>query len=87
MRYATVISEEIGRQLKRYYPAVADKAEIIQNCVDEEFVLNPKMYGTRTGKARVLQVETGRNKNVERATAAMADLPVQLRTIGALSDV
>lgn len=84
--HVTVISEETGRQLGRGFAAVAGKAVVIPNCVDEAFRRNHGTARPGAGKLRVLQVGTGRNKNVERVAAAASGLPVQLRIIGALGD-
>ncbi|MGH3217617.1 MAG: glycosyltransferase family 4 protein [Streptosporangiaceae bacterium] len=84
--YVTVISEETRRQLKRNFPATADKAEVIPNCVDEAFSLQDRITRQSVSTPNVLQVGTAWNKNLERVAAAVSGLPVRLRIIGALSD-
>ena len=84
--HVTVISEETRRQLEHYFPAIADKAKVILNCVDGAFMQNYRTTRTGTGEIRVLQVGTGRNKNLERVAAAASGLPLRLRIIGPLSD-
>ena len=84
---ATAISEETRRQLEHYFfSAVAGKIEVIPNCVDGGFKKNYRAARTHTGELQVLQVGTGRNKNLERVAAAASGLPLRLRIIGPLSD-
>ena len=84
--HVTVISEETRRQVERYFPPAADKIEVIPNCVDGVFKQNCRPARTPTSELRVLQVGTGRNKNLERVAAAASGLPLRLRIIGSLSD-
>jgi len=84
--YVTVISEETQRQLKRNFPASADKVRVIPNCVDEAFSFKRRIPWDGTGKPRVLQVGTAKSKNLERVAAAISGLPVRFRIIGALSE-
>jgi glycosyltransferase involved in cell wall biosynthesis len=83
--YVTVISGETKRQLEHYFPAVAGKVEVIQNCVDEAFKQNYRTTRSGTRGLQVLQVGTGSNKNLERVAAAASGLPLRLRIIGPLS--
>ena len=84
--YLTVISEETRRRLKRTFPATADKARVIPNCVDEAFSSKRRIPWHGTGKPRVLQVGTATSKNLERVAAAISGLPMRLRIIGGLSE-
>jgi glycosyltransferase involved in cell wall biosynthesis len=84
--HITVISEETRTQLERYFPAVAGKTKVIANCVDEAFRRNYRTAPVVTGAVRVLQVGTGKNKNLERVAMAASGLPARLRIIGQLSE-
>ena len=84
--HITVISEETRKQLEHYFPAAARKTEVIADCVDEAFRENYRTAPMVSGGLRVLQVGTGRNKNLERVAMAASRLPVRLRIIGALSE-
>jgi glycosyltransferase involved in cell wall biosynthesis len=83
--HVTVISEETKKQLKCYFPAAADKIEVIPNCVDPAFGNNYRNARAGVGELQVLQVGTGWNKNLERVAEAASGLPVRLRIIGPLS--
>jgi len=54
--------------------------------VDGAFKQNYRATRTGVGELRVLQVGTGRNKNLERVAAAASGLPLRLRIIGPVSD-
>jgi glycosyltransferase involved in cell wall biosynthesis len=82
----TVISEETRRQLEHYFPAAAQKIEVIPNCVDGGFKQNHRATKTSIGELRVLQIGTSGNKNLERVATAASGLPLRLRIIGPLSD-
>ena len=82
----TVISEETRTQLEHFFPVIAGKMEVIPNCVDGAFNQNYTADRTGGGELRVLQVGTGRNKNLERVAAAASGLPLRLRILGPLSD-
>lgn len=84
--YVTVISEETRRQLEHYFPESVGKIEVIPNCVDVAFKKNYRTARTGIGEFQVLQVGTGKNKNLERVAAAASGLPLRLRIIGPLSD-
>ena len=84
--YVTVISGETRMQLEHFFPAAAAKVEVIPNCVDGAFKQNYRTTRTGTCGLRVLQVGTGRNKNLERVATAASGLPLRLRIIGPLSD-
>ena len=83
--HITVISEETRKQLERYFPTAARKTRVIANCVDEAFRRNYRTAPAVSDRLRVLQVGTGRNKNLERVAMAASDLQVRLRIIGPLS--
>jgi glycosyltransferase involved in cell wall biosynthesis len=82
----TVISEETRRQLEHYFAGVADKVEVIPNCVSGVFKRDYAIARSNTDEFRVLQIGTGRNKNLERVAVAASGLPLRLRIIGSLSD-
>ena len=85
--HVTVISEETRRHLEHYFfRAIVGKIDVIPNCVDGAFKQNYRAPRTGVGELRVLQVGTGRNKNLERVAAAASGLPLRLRIIGPLSD-
>lgn len=84
-QHITVISEETRKQLEQYFPAAARKTRVIANCVDEAFRRNYRTPPAVSDGLRVLQVGTGRNKNLERVATAASDLQVRLRIIGPLS--
>jgi glycosyltransferase involved in cell wall biosynthesis len=83
--HVTAISEETIRQVESEFPAVAGKAELVPNCVDEAFGRNHRPVCMGTEKPRVLQIGTGPNKNLERVAVAASGLPVHLRIIGPLA--
>ena len=84
--HVTVISEETRKQLECHFPAATDKIEVIPNCVDEAFGKNYRTARKSAGELQVLQVGTGRNKNLERVAAAASGLGARLRIIGPLSE-
>ena len=82
-RVVTAISETMRSELHEWVGDLADKVQVVPNCVCSEFVATPKPFNTAAPV--VLQVGTGWNKNVERVAEALVGTTCRLDIIGALS--
>ncbi len=80
----TVISSSTKRELLRYINCNPEKIRVIPDCISEDF--KPTPYTFNTQKPRILQVGTGKNKNVNLLAEALESLNCHLRIIGILSD-
>src|ERR1039458_3177724 len=83
-RVVTAISEATRQELLRYVRCDPSKVRVIPNCVGPEFVPFPKPFSEE--KPVVLQVGTGKNKNLARVAAALDGIRCHLRIIGKLND-
>jgi glycosyltransferase involved in cell wall biosynthesis len=80
----TAISQTTKDELRRWVGDLANKVEIIPNCVRSEFKPTPKKFPKDAPVA--LQVGTGWNKNVERVVESLSGTGCRLEIIGILND-
>jgi len=80
----TVISSSTKRELLRYINCSPEKIRVIPDCISEDF--KPTPYTFNTHKPRILQVGTGKNKNILLLAEALKSSNCHLRIIGKLSD-
>lgn len=80
----TVISDFTRRELIAETGVAADKVHVIHPHLSAEF--ERAEPNVRTGRARVLQIGTAPNKNIERLAAALTGMDVELVVIGALDE-
>lgn len=79
----TVISETSKNELRKHVGALADKAEIVPNCVSDAFIPMPKEFDE--AEPVCLQIGTKWNKNVERVAEALRGIRCRLEIVGELS--
>lgn len=80
----TAISPSTADELVAALPGVSRKTTVIPCSVAAQ--TEPPEVAPLARPARVLQVGTAPNKNLDRVVAALADLPVELRVVGRLDD-
>lgn len=80
----TVISKSTKRELLRYINCDPEKIRVIPCCISEDIKPTPYTFNTR--KPRILQVGTGKNKNILLLAEALKSSHCHLRIIGKLSD-
>lgn len=80
----TVISSSTKRELLRYINCNPEKIRVIPDCISEDFKPTPYTFNTR--KPRILQVGTGKNKNILLLAEALKGSNCHLRIIGKLSE-
>ena len=78
----SVISESTRCELLRHVNCDPFKVRVVPCCVSSHFVRHERPF--KTGKPVILQVGTGANKNIDRASEALAGLKCHLRIIGGL---
>jgi glycosyltransferase involved in cell wall biosynthesis len=81
--HVTVISEFSAATLRRWLHIPPERLHVIHPPLSPEFQFSPSP--PRGERARVLQVGTVDNKNLERVIPALAGLPVELVVVGRLS--
>lgn len=79
----TVISEATRNELRKHVGMLADKAEVVPNCVSNTFVPMPKEFDG--AEPVCLQIGTKWNKNVERVAEALRGIGCRLEIVGELS--
>ena len=79
----TVISEQTKQEVLRYTSCPEERIRVIPVPVGSEFQPAPKPF--RSDRPTILQVGTGRNKNIERLTEAISGLQCRLDVVGPLS--
>jgi len=79
----TTISEASKDELRRHVGALADRAEVIPNCVPPGFEFCPASF--REGDPVCLQVGTKWNKNLNRVAAALRGTSCRFDVVGVLS--
>lgn len=83
VRAVTAISEETKRALKKHVGVLADRVEIVPNCVSNAFVPFPREFNEI--RPVCLQVGTKSNKNLERVAEALQGVGCELVIVGELS--
>ena len=80
----TTISQASKDELRKWVGPLADKVEVVPDCVFGDFVYDPKPFNEQCPV--VLQVGTKWNKNVERVLEAVAGTGCRLEVVGELSN-
>lgn len=80
----TAISQTTKDELRKWTGSLADKVEVVPNCVGSEFQAAPKLWPKENPVC--LQVGTGWNKNVERVAQALQGTGCRLEIVGELRD-
>jgi glycosyltransferase involved in cell wall biosynthesis len=78
----SVVSESTRRALLRHTNCDPSKVRVIHNCVSNDFVACPKPFNPVD--PLLLQVGTGKTKNLERVIPALAGLRCRMKIIGRL---
>ncbi len=78
----SVVSESTRRELLSHVNCDPSKVRVVPCCVSNDFVRHERPF--KTGKPVILQVGTGANKNIERASEALAGIDCHFRIIGRL---
>jgi glycosyltransferase involved in cell wall biosynthesis len=78
----TVISQATRAELVRHIGIAPSRVHVVPACVSPSFTPAPKPFDG--ADYRILQVGTGRNKNLLRLVEALRGLPCHLRIIGRL---
>jgi glycosyltransferase involved in cell wall biosynthesis len=76
----TTISETTKQELRRWVGDLADKVEVIPNCVRAEFQPSPKPFNP--SYPVVLQVGTGWNKNLLGVARGLLGIPCKMEIVG-----
>jgi glycosyltransferase involved in cell wall biosynthesis len=79
----SVISEQTKREVLRYTSCPEAKIRVIPDPVGSEFQPTPKRF--RSDRPTILQIGSGRNKNIERLAVAISGLNCKLDVIGPLT--
>ncbi|NDV63034.1 glycosyltransferase family 4 protein [Puniceicoccales bacterium CK1056] len=80
----TVISEATREDLEKEIGPLGDKLVVIENC----FTFEPQAAHSpfNSGCPKILQIGSGRHKNLDTLITAVDDLPCELKIVGKLSD-
>lgn len=78
----SVISEFTKKELLRYLKCDPQKVRVVYDCVSEDF--SPVSKKFNSSKPIILQIGTGKNKNLLRTVEALEDIPCYLRIVGEL---
>ena len=78
----SVISETTKTELLRHVRCSPEKVRVVANCVSSIFRPDPRPFDA--SRPRLLQIGTGRNKNLPRVAEALAGVPCWLEIIGTL---
>ncbi|GAA4151366.1 hypothetical protein GCM10022217_05160 [Chryseobacterium ginsenosidimutans] len=84
LKYITVISEKTKQEIIKLLPSVANKIQVIPNCITIDIL--PVDLKKNLGRAKILIVGTRSNKNIERVLQACKDLDVKLTIVGKLDE-
>lgn len=79
----TTISEATKQELRKWVGRLADKVEVVPNCVFDEFAAEQKEFNPAAPVC--LQVGTKWNKNVERVAESLRGTSCRMEIVGALS--
>lgn len=85
LQYITVISEATRTHLLRYVKTDPNKIVVIPNCLIGKYSISERPFNTE--KPVILLVGITPNKNIERITAALQNIPCTLMVIGKLNEV
>lgn len=80
----TVVSQSTKNELLKLINCNPDKVIVIPNCISPEF--KPVKKDFNIVKPNILQVGTGKNKNLIRLIEAIKDIPSKLQIIGKLTE-
>ncbi|MCB9246132.1 MAG: glycosyltransferase family 4 protein [Flavobacteriales bacterium] len=83
-KYITVVSEATKSELIHAVPSISSKIYLIHNPVDPSLPFSPSEF--RTDKPVILQIGTGRNKNLDRVIRAITGLRCKLCVIGPIAE-
>ncbi len=78
----TVITESTKRELLNYIKYEPQKVKVIYDCVSDAF--RPVPMDFNVNKPVILQIGTGKNKNLARVAEAIREIPCRLRIVGKL---
>lgn len=84
VRYITVISEYIKKELIQQTNINAEKILVVHDCISSSITPYPREFNSK--KPVLLQIGTTHNKNLERVVAAIRELDVTLVIIGKLTE-
>lgn len=76
VRYITTVSEFTKQNILKHFKVPSHKIIVIPNPVSELFHFSPKAF--RKEKPVILQIGSGRNKNISRLIEAVKDIPCKL---------
>jgi glycosyltransferase involved in cell wall biosynthesis len=79
----SVISESTKKELLRYLKCDPHKIRVVHCCVSGDFIPVPKDFNIN--KPIILQIGTGKNKNLLCVAEAIKGIPCHLRIVGELS--
>jgi len=80
----SVISEYTKKDLLQLIKVDSRKVRVVHCCVSDKF--QPISREFNASKPVILQIGTGRNKNLERVAEALKEIPCHLRIVGKLDD-
>jgi glycosyltransferase involved in cell wall biosynthesis len=80
----TVISESAKVELLRHVHCPANKIRVIPCCVSNDFYPTPKPFDEQ--RPIILQIGTGKNKNLCRVAKALAGIPCRLHIVGVINE-
>ena len=78
----TVITESTKKELLNYIKYEPQKIKVIHDCISDDFRYVPKDFNVN--KPVLLQIGTGKNKNLVRVAEAIREMPCHLRIVGKL---
>ncbi len=78
----SVISEATKAELLRHVRCAPEKVRVVACCVSPTFRADPRPFDA--ARPRLLQIGTGKNKNLPRVAEALAGIPCHLQIIGRL---
>ncbi len=84
VKYITVISEFIKKELIEKTGIKAEKILVVHDCISDAITPSPRDFNAE--RPVLLQIGTTSNKNLERVIAAISGLNIQLVIIGKLTD-
>jgi len=78
----TVISESTKKELLRFLKCDPNKIKVVSDCVSEDFKPAPRKFSNE--KPTILQIGTGKNKNIQNIAKSLINIPCHLRIVGKL---
>ncbi len=82
-RVVTVVSDSVRQELLRHVNCAPQKIRVVHNCLTNNFKPSPKPFNER--EPSLLQIGTGKNKNLETVIRALSGVNCRLNIIGPLS--